>query len=65
MYHIVGAGKGAEEEFPPYIPFATYNLYLRIFQTKKASYTHVGTIIIKVIVTKNNDKRPKRVLNAT
>lgn len=52
-YLMLGAG-AAEEEFPPYIPLASYKMIVRIYQQRADPYYILCTIIMKIDVIKNN-----------
>lgn len=56
------AGVGAaEDEFPPYLPFANYILHVRVYQPKvKDPFSFMGTVKLTIAVIKNEDKQPTR-----
>lgn len=56
-YSILGAGV-SEEEFPPYIPLASYRLIVRVYQPREDPYSLLCGIKMNVDVIKNNESRP-------
>lgn len=60
MYKMAGVG-AAEDEFPPYLPFASYILYVRVYQPEvKDPFSFMGTVKLTIAVIKNEEKRSTR-----
>lgn len=58
-YHMLGVGAN-EEDFPPYFPLGLYRIVLTFDSQIKKKHSHLGTILLRLAVLKNTNKKPTR-----